>query len=141
MKISKFHTPDGSVIENIDLEVMKRYIIEEFETYWIKGSGDGFIDMFDNNEKLFTMMIGPNIHYGVYLHVIDYKNKQDWLSVYDKERLDDVAETADEIYVSIGLFLPKELAWIAIKDFLSDGALSKSVNWKHPEIIPENGNW
>lgn len=136
-----FHTPCGDIIENIDLETMRRYLIDEFNSYWSQGSGDGFIDYYVDNHKISTMMLGPNEEYGIYLHVIDYKSDEEWLSIYNKNLLEEVVETADEIYASVGLFLPLGLAWQGVECFLIHGDLSKKINWSQPDIIPDGGNW
>jgi hypothetical protein len=59
----------------------------------------------------------------------------------DINNLDDVAETANDIYASIGLFLIKETAWKGIKKFLQTGELSKDIEWSTPDVIPEDGNY
>lgn len=138
---TEFHQPTGDVIENISISEMKKYIVDEFREYWMQGSGDGFIDYFIDGSNKYSMMIGPNEKYGIYLHYIDNEKDDNWLSLYDKDYLNTVAETADEIYASIGLFLPIEKAWEGIKEFLLTGKRSESITWVKPDIIPEMGNW
>ena len=50
-------------------------------------------------------------------------------------------ETAEEIYASIGLFLPKEEAWEEIQYFIETGKPLSSIMWITPDDISENGNW
>lgn len=136
-----FTDPNGkeNVIDNVDW--LKSSIIDQFETYWLQGSGDGFIDFYEDDNKISTLMIGPNVKYGLYLHFIDNINKTDLLSLNNEDRLNEVAETAEEIYASIGLFLPVEVAWDGILDFISTGKTSSKVKWITPSDIPEEGNW
>lgn len=136
-----FTDPNGKkkVIDNADW--LKSIIIDQFETYWLQGSGDGFIDFYENDNKISTLMIGPNVEYGLYLHFIDNINKTDLLSLYSEDKLNEVVETAEEIYASIGLFLPVDVAWGVILDFVETGRTSSNIRWITPKDIPEEGNW
>ena len=77
----------------------------------------------------------------IYLQYLDNVKHEIWLSLENVKKLNEVAETADEIYASIGLFLPIEVAWEGIKDFLLTGKRSEKIKWVEPNIIPENGNF
>ena len=136
-----FRNPDADKIVITDLLDIKRDIIDNFDTYWMQGSGDGYIEYFNNDKKISMLMLGPNIEHGLYLHYIDCVNNMDLLSLYDETKLDEVAETAEEIYASIGLFLPKNKAWEGIQYFIKTGNPISSINWISPNDIPENGNW
>lgn len=138
---TEFQPPFGAMIENITIEQMEKLIIDDFETFWEKGCGDGSIDFYVEGKKKSTLMIEPNVKHGIYLNYTDHRTQEEWLSLNDMNNLDEVAETADEIYVSIGLFLPKEIAWIGIKEFLQTGERSKNIEWTTPDIIPDNGNY
>ncbi len=141
MTKSEFHQPTGIVIKNIELIKMNRYIIDEFETYWQQGSGDGYIDYCVNDTIKYSLLIGPNKKHGIYLHYIDNETDEHWLSLGNIFSLDEVAETADEIYASIGLFLPVEKAWEGVKEFLISGKRTDLIEWIKPDIIPADGNW
>ena len=136
-----FIDPNGNRNEITNIETLKGEIINKFETYWMQGSGDGFIDYYEDENKISTLLIGPNIEYGLYLHFVNKNGKNDLLSLYNKCKLDEVVETADEIYASIGLFLPIEVAWKVISDFVETGRASSKIEWITPGDIPENGNW
>ncbi len=136
-----FTGPDGKKNEIMDIVKLREDIISNFYEYWGQGSGDGYIDLYQNSLKKATLMIGPNKEYGIYLHFIDVENRRDWLSLYDTDKLDRVVETADEIYASVGLFLPLELAWEGIVAFIESGDMSPKIKWITPDDIPENGNW
>lgn len=141
MKSVIFTDPNGETKIILDIECFKRKIIDEFETFWMQGSGDGFIDFYENDRKLSTLIIEPNIKYGLYLHFVDNINHIDLLSLNNEDALDDVVETAEEIFVSIGLFLPLGFAWEAISYFIKTGKTSLKIRWISPEKIPESGNW
>ena len=135
-------SPNGDNTDIDDIEKFKEEIIDDFSNYWMQGSGDGFIKFYDENEyNIATLMIGPNIQAGIYLHYIDELQKKDLLSLYNADELNEVLETAEEIYASKGLFLPIDIAWQAIQYFIETGLPSPIVNWVTPEIIPEDGNW
>ncbi len=38
-----FTDPNGNKNEITNMEALKREIIDKFETYWMQGSGDGYI--------------------------------------------------------------------------------------------------
>jgi len=138
---TEFHQPTGRVIENISITEMKKYILDEFEGYWRQGSGDGLINFFIDGANRYSMLIEPNEQYGIYLQYIDNETDEHWLSLFDENVLNEVVETADEIYASIGLFLPIVRAWDAIKEFLMTGKRSELITWVKPDIIPADGNW
>ena len=100
--------------EITDLNVIKKDIIDNFDIYWMQGSGDGYIEYFSDDKRVSMLMLGSNIAYGLYLHYIDFVDNVEYLSLFDKSRLEEIVETAEEIYASIGLFLPKEEAWQGI---------------------------
>ncbi len=141
MTRTEFQLPLGNSIENISIDEVRKIMIDEFETYWEKGSGDGSIDFYIDDEKISTLLLEPNKEYGMYLNYTDFRTDREWLSVYDKNNLDNVVETAYEIYVSRGLLLPKELAFEGIKYFLECGEKLSKIEWIQPEEIPEGGNY
>ncbi len=136
-----FTNPEGDKKEITDLNEMKTEVIDDFDNYWMQGSGDGYIDFIEDERNVSTLMLGPNIQYGLYLHFIDNIKKIHLLSLNNKNQLNEVAETADEIYASIGLFLPKEKAWDGIEYFIETGKPLSSITWITPKDIPESGNW
>lgn len=141
MKQVVFTSPNGEKIEVKDIADLKQDLIEDFDSYWMQGSGDGFFDYWNNGKKEATLLIGPNINMGLYLHYIDRVNRLDLLSLNDINDLHDVVETAEEIYASKGLFLEKNTAWEAICVFCNTGKASKEITWVTPDIIPPDGNW
>ena len=77
---------------------------------------------------------------GVYIG-ISYNSKE-YLSLFDGEHLNEVVDVwGDDLYVSRGLFIPAELAWIGIEDFITNGKLTDKINWISPKDIPEDGNY
>lgn len=77
---------------------------------------------------------------GVYLGVSNHCGEHH--SLFDRELLDEVIDVwGDDLNISKGLFIPAQLAWIGIEDFVSNGALSDKIHWISPGEIPENGNY
>ena len=73
----------------------------------------------------------PSEQNGFYLKYSD-EAKQVWLSLEDPGKLTEVVECADEWYASVGLFLPKEKAWLAIKEFCQTGNRTDEITWIDP---------
>lgn len=135
-----FYPPHEKTIKNIDISQMKKYVIDEFESYWFCSTSDAEIQCFEDDEMISGLSIGTNIKYGIFIHYTD--DTEDKLSLYDETKLNEVVDGADcELWVSTGLFLPKELAWEVIKDFLETGKASDKIRWISPDDIPENGNY
>lgn len=141
MKKVLFTNPNGREIEVTDIHLLKFDLIDNFNSYWMQGSGDGYFDFYLDGKRISSLFLGPNINEGLYLHYVDRVNKKDFLSLKDINQLHEVAETAEEIYASKGLFLEKEIAWETICYFFDNGTNSPKVEWITPDIIPADGNW
>ncbi len=137
--ISSFEDDD---IEDIDIELMHKYIIDDFENYWFSDTNDTEIQYFEDNELISGLTIGANEVYGIYLKYVNLNTSEEKLSLYDETKLNEVVDGANcELWASTGLFLPKELAWEVIKEFLETGKASDKIKWISPDDIPENGNY
>lgn len=143
MKRIVFNAPeDSEEITVRDLGQLRSEMIDDFAQYWQDGSGEGDIQIFENNQLQSTLMIEPSIELErIYLHFIDNLNGEDWLSVYDRENLEETIETVEEVYASAGLFLPLELAWKGIGEYVKTGRRTGQIDWITPKEMPENGNW
>lgn len=81
---------------------------------------------------------------GYYLNYSVYEGdrlKQELMSLWDAERLDEIIEYDVDCLASAGLFVPVERALPEIKCFLEKGIISDSIRWILPEEMPEDGNW
>lgn len=143
MKRIVFNAPeDSEEITVRDLGQLWSEMIDDFTEYWQDGSGEGDIQIFENNQLQSTLMIEPSIELErIYLHFIDNLNGEDWLSVYDRENLEETIEIVEEVYASAGLFLPLELAWKGIEEYVRTGRRTGQIDWITPKEVPENGNW
>ena len=63
------------------------------------------------------------------------------LSLFEESELSEIAETPLLMQISKGLFLPKELAYEVIKEFLETGKASSKIHWITPDELPEGGNY
>jgi hypothetical protein len=63
-----------------------------------------------------------------------------WLSLGDRFRLGEVV-CPDDWEASAGLFIPRPLAWQAIRYFCATGGRSPAIEWISHLEVPETGNW
>jgi hypothetical protein len=137
-----FQSPSGLEIENPEMKQLMGYIIEQFPQYWHQGHGGGIVDFYDGNNRHLRLLILPHDEYGIYLQYVKKGiNEETWLSLFDHMKLNTTAECGDELYASIGLFLPKEKAWLAVEEFCKTGERTEKIDWVSPSDIPEGGNW
>lgn len=147
---------DGSSESNVEItseNIPQLYgdMIGNFPSYWMDGSHDAIISIYEDGVKTESFRISA--YEGLGLHLVHTK----WLylgkdarpsrysivhlSVYDKTKLDQVVDICVEQYASVGLFLPPELAWKGIKEFIETGRMSIDINWITPDMLPDEGNW
>lgn len=78
--------------------------------------------------------------YGVFLAY--HSDGKTNLSLHDKNTLDKVVDVwGDGLYVSQGLFIPPEIAWKCICEFVNTGSIHYNIEWISPDDIPEGGNY
>jgi hypothetical protein len=134
-----FRDPMGKTEENPKLEALHELIVAPSPGYWDQGGGGGNLDYMTDTSKM-SLMICPSPQYGISLRYYD-EQRNPWLSVEDEGKLLECTELYDEWYVSVGLFVPKEKAWLAIKEFCLTGTMSPEIKWMPASQIPEGGNW
>jgi hypothetical protein len=137
-------SPSGFVIHNPDINNLKSDMIDNFPEYWHQGNGAAAINYRIDDIFQYTLVVLPSDNYGLYLKYLIKENGrviEEWLSMQNPLLLDSIVECSDEWYASIGLFLPLEKAWLAIKEFLDSGEKSMEITWVTSAAIPENGNW
>lgn len=137
-----FQAPNGLEIENPELYQLMKNMIHEFPEYWQQGNGNGILDFDDENKGRRRLLILPNAEFGIYLQYIKKDDpKETLLSLFNARELNRTAECGEKLYASIGLFLPKEQAWLAIEEFCKTGEKTDQIDWISPGAIPEEGNW
>lgn len=148
--MKKLMFDDGeNCFEVADEEMLYDKIVGNF--YEFCKDGGALLSYWEDDIKTRSLRIGAVKNYGVCLtHDIYYKKmsrigeittEHTHLAVYDKTKLEEVIDVYDEIYASVGLFFPPEIAWKGIKKFMASGGMSLDIEWILAESIPENGNW
>jgi hypothetical protein len=133
-----FRFPSGKREKNPDLELVCQSMLLSPSDFWMKGSGDATIDFVDGDVSR-TLLLLPNNEFEIYLKYLEGGKAR--LSLENPQKLNEVIECLDEWCASKGLFLPKEKAWLAVKEFCETGQLTDKVDWINPSEIPEGGNW
>ncbi len=139
MKYTKYEPPQRKTITNIDPDIVYNDIIKNFKNYWSSVDTAGTeVQYYEDDELLASLFINVHLDYGIYLK---YESRRDEkLSVFDKNQLNEIVWTKDVCDFSMGLFLSPELAWKGIKEFLETGTASKEIEWISPDDLPEGGN-
>lgn len=151
MKEVYFDDPRNGTILIESTNYVYEKVIENFSSFYRNSSGGAILYLTENGVKK-ALRIGADEHLGICLTYVIMSEKDfngkimyiddiTYLAVYDKSKLDSVIDIYDELYVSEGLFLPKELAWKGISEFINTGERSLEIEWISPDLIPENGNW
>jgi len=139
MKYTIYYSPQSKVITNVELDVLYNNIIKNFKNYWLSAnSSTAEIHYFEDENLIASLIINVSIDNGIYLR---YESNEEKISVFDKTKLSTIIWTKDVCDFSLGLFLPPQLAWDGIKEFLQTGNASNKINWMNPEDLPENGNY
>jgi hypothetical protein len=134
-----FDPPLGEPLVNPPLESLHVLVVDPPAGYWDQGGGGGNLDWFSGGTKTSLMLI-PDSRFGFSLRYYD-EQEDPWLSVEDHRRFSEWAEWNDEWYVSVALFVPKEKAWLAVKEFCLTGRMSPDIKWMLASEIPDDGNW
>lgn len=139
MKYTLYEIPEGETITNIDSDIVYNDIIKNFKNYWSSVStACTEVQYYEDDELIASLFINVHLDYGIYLR---HESNEEKLSVFDKNKLNEIVWTKDVCDFSMGLFLPPELAWKGIKEFLETGTASKEIDWISPDDLPEGGNY
>lgn len=137
MSYSIFKPPIGDPILNPEMDSLRDIILESTGDYWSQGSCGASIVWSDGEAESEMLILYHQVH-GYYLQHHDVGV---WLSLGDKSLLSKVVEAAGEWYASVGLFVMREEAWLAVEEFCRTGRRTSEINWVSAEEVPENGNW
>ena len=78
--------------------------------------------------------------YGVSIAITDAEGVH--LTLQDADKLTEVVDVwGDGLDISIGLFIPEELAWQVLAEYINDRTFSKETQWIMSVDIPEGGNY
>ncbi len=135
------YSPDGGEIIDSKKNNLKDIIYSSlfdkkiFEEYWYNGTNTAELIYYNDNEIESQLLISIG-DYGIFLHFINEKESK--VSLYNDKKLNEIYENLEDLGVSIGLYLPKELAWIAIKEFLETGKATDKIHWIFTYYIDNN---
>ena len=140
----------SNAAEITDPTVIYDKIIKNFENFSHEDGGM-ILSFWEDDVNISSLSIEANKDYGICLtHDIYYKRltakgefieNDTHLAVYDKTKLEEVIDVYDELYASVGLFFPPEIAWKGISEFIRTGNMSLELEWITIDVIPESGNW
>lgn len=78
--------------------------------------------------------------YGISIAITDASGVH--LTLQSEDKLTDVVDVwGDGLDISIGLFIPEELAWQVLEEYVNDRTYSKETQWIMSSDIPEGGNY
>jgi hypothetical protein len=134
-----FTGPTGTSIDNPDLDYLRNLVLSPPPGYWSQGNGGATFE-YGAEQCRKQLLYLPNPRHGIYLKYCD-EGDNEWLSLQDPTKLEEVAECSDQWYASVGLFLPPEKAWEAVAEFCRTGRRTDRISWIDPGELPEGGNW
>jgi hypothetical protein len=110
-------------------------------TFWIEGA-DGTEHLAEGEGRIFIdLSLWGNPDLGVL--IIYWKRggglNETFSSVGDLSRLDEIFRANHGTKLPVGLFIPFEEAWHAVKEFIeTDGQLPRSIEWIANKDLPPN---
>lgn len=131
-------------------------MIRGFPGYWKSGNCACDFELFENDVLMKRLSVGFYEELGLCLTYEEFYDavvgtvtgkkiqtrlSEEYLAVYDRDKLDETVDIYYELYVSKGLLMPPELAWKGIEYFVKQGGQSNELEWITPDDIPEEGNW
>jgi len=126
--------PNGEDWQNPDLNALYHAMIIDYMKFWCDNNGEAIIRYYqgkaDWGKRDFCELIAKADCTDDEMIFLEYFNKEkDFYSLYDDTKLSvpKMSLIGDEY--SAGLFLPKESAWLAIKEFLETGKPSEKISW------------
>jgi hypothetical protein len=125
-----------------DLETLGRVILNPDGPGW--QFSEGGIDFFLEAGRRNHLIVLGDSDLGYYLQFSGPKGcfvpDDIWLSLGDRSRLNEVV-CPDDWEASAGLFIPRSLAWEAIRSLCLTGGRSPLIQWISHLDVPDTGNW
>lgn len=153
MKQIRYSNPETQSLWITDKNILELYndMIGNYPVYWERGIRSVMLEFFNDGVLTERLTVGFHIEYGLsltyeqlYDKLIKGKIRRQstpYLAVYDKSKLNEVVDIYLELFTSVGLLLPVELAWKGISEFIKSGKMSNELEWITPDMLPEEGNW
>lgn len=125
-----------------DLNALKMLVLSPDGPGW--QFSEAGIDYFLEDGRRHHLLVLGHPEFGYYLQFLGpngcFGPDDIWLSLGDRTRLGEVV-CPDDCEASVGLFIPRELAWQAIQFFCTTGARSPMIEWISHLEVPGTGNW
>lgn len=87
-----------------------------------------------------SICIAALSEFGVSISITDAEGVH--LTLQDADKLTEVVDVwGDGLDISVGLFIPEELAWQVLAEYINDRTYSKETQWIMSADIPEGGNY
>lgn len=122
------------LMENPQLEYFADYFLGYAPEKWMAGTGDGVFSFVSDLGVSCDLSILESRKYGIsVIYSIrrpGEKRGEEYYSVSDMEKINDVEDVGDDQFAPVGSFLPPQKAWLALEDFFNN-PLCKSdrIKW------------
>lgn len=135
MKHFMMECPNGEDWEGSDLNALYQAMITDYMNFWCDNNGETIIRYYqgkaDWSKRDFSEMVARADFTDDEMIFLEYSsnNRNALYSLCDETKLSVSKMSIIGDKYSAGLFLPKEIAWLAIKDFLETGKPSDKIRW------------
>ncbi|MBR1555987.1 MAG: hypothetical protein IJ644_11445 [Oscillospiraceae bacterium] len=134
MKHFMMECPNGEDWEGSDLNALYQAMITDYVNFWYTENSETeiryYLKQASWSKPCFSGLMAKADCTDDEMILLEYSSKEKYLySLYDETKLSVSKMIFNSDEYSAGLFLPKELAWLAIKDFLETGKPSDKIRW------------
>lgn len=146
--------PEGDIVDAKDSDVREllRIVLDAGSEYWGSGSGQGWLRFTGDTEKRTQLLLSFNSNHGFFLEYVDsdkMRSVSHGSGNFQKKVV--VYLGGDPRVVPEKFFVPREVAWEAVKEFCSTGKRSEKATWggsqgwdymweSHPELFERDEN-
>lgn len=143
----------GSFWPTVD-ELAPYFLAKPAGTGWFHGTGNDSagldLEGIDGTEhappgrgrKDIGLSMWGNPEFGVLLQYARYgggQPRQDWFSRGDMRKIKQWVRSLHGTPLPVGLFIPFDLAWLAVKEFMeTEGQLPSSIPWINSDDLPDD---
>ena len=121
--------PDGQMCDHPSRDFLHELVMRRGNEYWQSGTGDAVLGFNDRREELFLMM---REQYGFHLRHLDDTPVRDYYVPVTSENYQDTGVIyvgGDVTQLPLAFFISRELAWIAVQEFLHTGGRAPELTW------------
>jgi len=142
LKSVLLHEPNRNEIENPSQDYLHSIFVSPTLDYWLSDYGGASIK-YTYGEFRSELYFLYREEHGFYLRFREHRDGSyaDWLSLGNREELNNVIDAGDEWYVSVGLFIPAAQAALAAYKFNEAGQRSTQIDWIAASDMPEDSNF